>query len=202
MDFKSVPKYLGDALARTRDHPRTLYRSTYYYDCQGVAYSAVAAVNNTNRAMPFFVFGDPGTTVTFDRIALEVTVVSSPTSATYRLSIYNDDGTGYPGTLVTDAGTVTVGTVGVREITFGSAQVLQAGTLYWLVASLTGATTTAPTMRFISGAQGTFPFGADVATTINKTHWAAANAGSNTATTPFPAGATPANGPRIMLRKS
>jgi hypothetical protein len=178
--------------------PRNIYRSTYYYGTPNVAFSAAAQTNNTNRCCPFWV--SPDKDEIFDRIATEVTVISSPTTATVRLGIYNDDGTGYPGTTVVDAGTVTVGTVGVREITFGAAQTLTANTLYWLFCALTGATTTAPTMRLLSGAQGFYPIGADVATTINMTHWGAANAGTNTMTSPFAAGATPTNGPRVLLR--
>lgn len=199
-DFKTVPTYLGDKAARVRDVPRFMYRSTYYYGTPGVSFAAALLTNNTYRACPLFIDGNAD--VIFDRIAVEVTVISSPGTATCRLGILNDDGTGYPGTTKVDAGTVTVGTVGVREITFGAAQTLTAGTLYWLMCSLTGATTTAPTMRIISGAQTAYPMGADVATTINGTHWGSANAGTSTWASPFAAGATPVNGPRVLLRKS
>jgi hypothetical protein len=60
-----------------------------------------------------------------------------------RLGIYQDDGTFYPGALLLDAGTVAAASTGEKSIT-GLTQVLQAGTVYWLVAAPQGAGGTVP----------------------------------------------------------
>lgn len=75
---------------------------------------------------------------TFDRIAVEVTTLAAGASA--RLGIYNDDGAGYPGSLVLDAGTVSVATTGVKAITI---DLKLAKGLYWCALVSDGA----PTVR-------------------------------------------------------
>lgn len=199
-DFKTVPTFLGDTAARVRDEPRNLYRSTFWYGTTQVGFAAALHTNNTYRFNPIWIGG--GADVVFDQIGVELTVLPSPTTATVRLAIFNDDGTGYPGTVKVDAGTVVLTPIGSRTITFGAAQTLTAGTLYWLGCSLTGATTTAPTLRLLSGAQSVYPFGGDAVSVTNLTHWGLTNGGTSTFPSPFTAGATVGNGPRIQIRKS
>jgi len=95
---------------------------------------------NELRACPLPV----GKAVTLDRIGLEVTTAVA--TAVVRLGIYADDGNGYPGALVLDAGTIDASTTGFKEIVIN--QALAAG-LYWLVGV---AQTAAPTVRATSGA--------------------------------------------------
>lgn len=61
-----------------------------------------------------------------------------------RLGIYADNGSGFPGALVIDAGTIDGHSATVQEITIS--QALSAGT-YWFGAVVQGVTTTQPTMR-------------------------------------------------------
>jgi parallel beta-helix repeat protein len=67
-------------------------------------------------------------TTSFDRISLEVT--ANVATAVHRLGIYADNGNGYPGALVLDAGTIDAATsTGIKEITIALS--LTPG-LYWL----------------------------------------------------------------------
>jgi len=84
---------------------------------------------------------------TIDRIACEVTGVGSVNSVV-RLGIYADNGFGYPGALVLDAGTVSGTTTGIKEVTISKA--LAAGR-YWLVGCNQGAPTTGATVRVNAG---------------------------------------------------
>jgi hypothetical protein len=80
---------------------------------------------------------------TFDRISTNCTVAAA--SSTVRLGIYADTGSGYPGTLVLDAGTVDTSMTGLKEITIS--QALAPG-LYWIGGVMQGGT---PTVRVNSG---------------------------------------------------
>lgn len=84
---------------------------------------------------------------TIDRIACAVTVVGSANSVV-RLGIYGDDGSGYPGALVLDAGTVNGMPTGIKEVAIRRA--LAAGR-YWLVGCNQGAPTTGATVRMNAG---------------------------------------------------
>lgn len=77
---------------------------------------------------------------TIDRIAASVTTGAS--GSTITLGIYNDDGTGKPGTLVLDAGTIDGNSATAQEITIS--QALTGGLRYWLAALVAGGT---PTVR-------------------------------------------------------
>ena len=70
---------------------------------------------------------------TADRIAIAVSTVDATTNV--RLGIYNSRTDGMPGTVLLDAGTVGVATVGEQSIVIS--QALTKGTLYWLVATST-----------------------------------------------------------------
>src|SRR5215207_3731226 len=93
------------------------------------------------QAVPFTADGR----TTFDRQAVEVTVVGT-TGAVVRIGRYADDGTGYPGALISDDGTIDGTTaIGIKEVIYGSAWTPAAG-LYWLVAVVQGAAATRPTL--------------------------------------------------------
>lgn len=91
--------------------------------------TAIAA--NTLYAVPLVV----ARRTAFTRIGASVTTAVGGTNA--RMGIYNDS-TGKPGTLLLDAGTVSTGTNGLKEITI--AQSVNRG-LYWLVLVSDGAST-------------------------------------------------------------
>lgn len=72
-------------------------------------------------------------TVTLNSLGLRVTVSAAAT--TIRLGLYADDGTGYPGALMVDAGTVDA--TGNGDKTIAISQVLTPG-LYWLGSAAQG----------------------------------------------------------------
>ena len=82
-------------------------------------------------------------TKTVDRIGIEVTTAVG--GSTISLGIYEDDGTGCPGVLLVDAGTVSGAAIAAVEATIST--VLQAGRLYHLAAMAQGG---APTCRILS----------------------------------------------------
>jgi hypothetical protein len=100
-------------------------------------------------------------------IAAEVTIAGSAGSV-IRLGVYNDNGHGYPGTLLVDAGTIDGTVVGVASIPFDglsghpSAVVTAAGT-YWIVGVSQGAPVTNPTVRINSGVSSGILFGSAAA---------------------------------------
>lgn len=102
--------------------------------------------NGTGRFSPWVV----RRAMRFTRIGAEVTAPGEAGSVV-RLGIYADDGTGYPGTLVLDAGTIAGDSATVQEITI--AQVLNPG-LYWVGGVVQNAPTTQPTVRTLA-ADGT-----------------------------------------------
>lgn len=81
--------------------------------------------------------------LTLTGLAVEVTTAGE-TGCTFRLGIYGDDGTGYPGALILDAGTVAADTTGVKTVTIS--QALLPGRC-WVGGATQGAATTAPTIR-------------------------------------------------------
>jgi hypothetical protein len=85
--------------------------------------------------------------ITISRMFAEVTS-GGDVGSTLRLGIYADDGSGLPGALVLDAGTVNGNSVAVQEVTIS--QALAAGT-YWVGAVAQNVTTTQPTVRTVSG---------------------------------------------------
>lgn len=79
--------------------------------------------------------------VTLDRIGISVTTAAASTVA--RLGIYRDTGTGFPGTLLLDAGEVDCSTTGGKEIVIS--QALTPG-IYWLTMMTNGSTITIESM--------------------------------------------------------
>jgi hypothetical protein len=103
----------------------------------GGSIGSLAMVDGTAYAMPFY-SGNGGTA---DRIGIGVTAFAA--SSAIRLGIYNDNGAGYPGTVLLDAGTVDSSASNAdKEITIS--QILAPNTLYWLVAAAQGG---GPTVR-------------------------------------------------------
>jgi hypothetical protein len=85
--------------------------------------------------------------VTLTGIACEVSVAGD-TTAVARLGIYEDDGTGYPGALLLDAGTVDTTSTGTKSIVIS--QAVTPG-LYWLGLAPQGIAVTRASFRSNSG---------------------------------------------------
>lgn len=99
--------------------------------------------NGTLRVTPLWV----PRLVTVDRIRAEVTTIGDVGSLV-RLGVYRDDGTGYPGDLLLDAGTIAGDSTGTKEITVN--QAVTPG-LWWLGSCIQASVTLQPTMRAIVG---------------------------------------------------
>lgn len=105
-------------------------------------------------------------------IAAEVTVAGSAGSVV-RLGIYNDNGHGYPGSIMVDAGTIDGTVVGVATITFDGfsgrpTPVVTAAGTYWIVGVSQGAPATNPTVRINSGTAHGVLFATAAAGMINN----------------------------------
>lgn len=105
--------------------------------CTGIGTNALP--NQVLRLTPM----DVPLALTLTGLAIEVTSAGDA-SCVSRLGIYADDGTGYPGALVLDAGTVAADSTGVKTITIS--QALTTGR-YWVGAATQGAATVQPTIR-------------------------------------------------------
>lgn len=97
--------------------------------------------NGTLRLAPWYLSAP----ATIDRIGSDISSAGSA-GALLRLGIYADNGQGYPGALVLDAGTVDGTSATVSELTVS--QVLPLG-LYWVGAVVQGAPSTQPTVRVL-----------------------------------------------------
>jgi len=133
---------LADHIARLDAHtknPREVGRTGEYiqpFVLAGSYLTQTAMVANTLYAVPFLAARD----MTVDRIAVNVITVASGKSA--RMGVYKDGTNLYPGSLLLDAGEVSVDTGGVKAITIN--QALPKG-LYWLTIVSNGT----PTIRTI-----------------------------------------------------
>lgn len=85
--------------------------------------------------------------VTITRMGAEITTVGDAGSK-LRLGIYADDGTGRPGSLVLDAGTINGDSATVQEIA-GLATTIGPG-WYWFGGAIQLVTVTQPTIRFLN----------------------------------------------------
>lgn len=88
---------------------------------------------------------------TFDRIFAEVTGAGTA-GAVVRLGIYADDGSGSPGALIVDGGTIDGTSATIQSVTIS--QALSAGWV-WLASAVQGAAGTRPTMRSTGTSQVT-----------------------------------------------
>lgn len=107
----------------------------------GTALTTGAGTVNVLRAIPFIV----SKSMTIDQMAINVTTAGAGGTGNARVGIYDDNGNGYPGSRVVDAGTAVTTSTGVKTFTTGLPVTLEPG-LYWLVYVHDNATT-APTMR-------------------------------------------------------
>lgn len=105
--------------------------------------STFTPANGTLDALPFYV----PTSHTFVSISINVTAAATGPGIA-ELGIFNDNGTGYPGTRLNDYGSVSTAAIAGPSIAIG--QLLPIG-LYWLAALYTGATTVPTITRIASG---------------------------------------------------
>lgn len=96
------------------------------------------------RAVPLWVPAQ----ATISRIGGEITVVGDAGSK-IRFAIYDDDGTGRPGALILDAGTIAGDSATVQEIVVN--QAITPG-LHWMAAVSQLVTVTEPTVRVVTSA--------------------------------------------------
>lgn len=108
----------------------------------GNVFSTLATLGvGTLRLVPYYI----DRPVTLTSIAVEVTTAGEAGSL-FRIGVYADDGTGLPGVLTVDAGTVAGdGATGMRTVT-GLTVGLTRG-LYWFGGAVQNVVTTQPTMR-------------------------------------------------------
>lgn len=102
-----------------------------------------AIPNNTMRVAPWLVLR----TLSIDRLLVDVSAAGEAGSK-IRVVIYGDNGTGYPGSLVLDAGQVAGDAIAVPTLTV--ALTMPPG-LYWIGGGSQSAPTTLPTVRIIGG---------------------------------------------------
>lgn len=126
-DTKLAQAWIPESGFHDFAHPGTSeYEAWFAANCAThTAFSAQALVANRLYAMPFVAPGRTG--VTIDRLGINVTTGSSGNA---RLGIYNDS-SGYPGSLLVDAGTVV--TTNIAVVTISLSQALTPGNRYWLV---------------------------------------------------------------------
>lgn len=116
-----------------------LIAGRYYFTPNATSTGASATLGNgTLRLTPWFV----PNAIALTKIGAEVTSASA--STLFRLGIYADDGTGRPGLLIVDAGTIDGGSATVQEkdisVTIGPGW-------YWFGGAVQNAAGTQPTMR-------------------------------------------------------
>ena len=109
-----------------------LFVSARWYPLYTGATGSTIVVQGHLYAVPFYV----GTSHQFTAIGAFITTGGSA-GATAELGIYADNGKGYPGALVLDAGSVAVVSTGATAEISGLTQTLAPG-LYWLVYGATG----------------------------------------------------------------
>lgn len=137
---------VADHIATLDAHTRniaSILRTGEYITPTGLVVNTAGEAPGGNQlyAAPFFAVRD----MTIDRIAIECYIAEAGKNV--RLGIYNDGTNLYPGSLVLDAGTVSIGTTGVKAITIN--QVLTKG-LYFFVL-VTDATGTGKLRRLTTG---------------------------------------------------
>lgn len=115
----------------------------YYFPCSQHGQSTSATLGNgTLRLVPWIV----PEALTIVRIGGDIGTVGEAGSK-LRLGIYSDDGTGYPGALLIDAGQIAGDSATVQELTIS--QALAPG-IYWIGGAVQSAPTTQPTVRTTS----------------------------------------------------
>lgn len=153
---KSWQKIGPETVGKSYVVPST-YASGYYYLFNSLSSSSTTnnLGNNNLRLSPAVI----SSTVTISRLWVEHTAAGEA-SAVFRIGVYADNGNGWPGNLVVDAGTVSMaGAAAVQEVTVNVT--LNPG-VYWVGGVVQGAATTQPTVRVINGnnmEEHNIPFG-------------------------------------------
>lgn len=126
VDWLGSQPYVAEAFNGIVLGAGSLFRSGYFYGSPGTGSATCAPGTGTCSAAPFGV----GRPTWFDQLGVEVTTPAA-TGGTVRLGLYGDNGTGFPGHLLLDAGLVPSTTAGLVTVTIY--QLLAPG-LYWLAA--------------------------------------------------------------------
>jgi hypothetical protein len=164
--------------------PPPISGNYYFPYSQGTSSTSNTLGTGTLRVTPIIL----ATAITITRLGAEITAIGDVGSK-LRLGIYADSGSGYPSTLVLDAGQIAGDSATVQELTVSKA--LAAG-IYWLGAVVQSVTTTQPTARTANIMHPDVPV--PLGTTIPSAGAAAASLATSgiTGALPgtFPAGAT------------
>jgi hypothetical protein len=149
---RAVPQPLsGSTTVRPASLP-ALASGQYYVPLSPFSASTSAALGNgTLRLTPWIV----NQSMTVSRLAAEITAVGDVGSK-LRLCIYADNGYGYPGALVLDAGQIAGDSATTQELTTSAA--LTPG-VYWIGGVVQSVTTTQPTVRTITNWAPPIPIG-------------------------------------------
>lgn len=140
----------SNALLAKGQAQSTHWRNGGYLFCRGGAASTTTPAAGVVVAGPM---PDVDRACTIDRIGIEVTSGGS-VGAVIRFGLYADDGTGYPGALIYDAGQfAATGTGAIGDTTDAvlAAISIARGSLLWFAMVVQGAPATAPTVRANSG---------------------------------------------------
>lgn len=148
----------ADTLRAAAIAPKPLQSGRYYFlPNYGTTTASGALTTGSLRMTPFLV----PNAVTLDRIGGEITIIGDVGSK-LRIGIYEDDGTGRPGDLILDAGTIAGDSATVQQITIN--QALDPG-IYWIGGAVQTVTVTQPTVR-IHSTQGVSVVSVDNGTSI------------------------------------
>jgi hypothetical protein len=129
----------ASAASSSATFPFQTMQSGSWYSASNNASTSASLGNGTLRVAPLYI----PNACTLAAIAAEVTGAGS-TGSVVRLGIYNDNGSGFPGSLLLDAGTINGTSATVQSISIS--QALGPG-LYWIGGVLQGAPVTDPTLR-------------------------------------------------------
>lgn len=116
----------------------------YYFAASPGSAGTMTPTNGRLTATPVFF----GKSVAIDALFAETTTAGNA-GAQLRLGIYADDGTGDPGALIIDGGTVPADAAAVAQVVI-PATTLAPG-LYWFAVAIQNAAATAPVVRAVSG---------------------------------------------------
>lgn len=169
------------------------YASTRYAFVSGAILASAGLGNNNLRVMPMY----SPVPVPIDRFGANVTVVGEAGSV-FRLGIYADDGSYYPGALLLDAGTIAGDSATVQEKT--TFLWLPAG-IVWVGGAVQGAPTTVPTMQTVAGVNHATQTSSNATSSGTTIGFAAAGV-SGALPNPFPPGVGGGSGSnaRVFLR--
>lgn len=134
-DYHIVRYHAGTTSWRNEDPSlQTPVTTKWHYPLE----NQTAVQNSTFAGNASRIVFDTACSITDIGISL-VSTFSGATTNTWRLGIYRDSGSNYPGALAVDAGTVTIttgATAGIKNITLGTPVSVAANEIIWLVVSL------------------------------------------------------------------